>query len=152
MNKLIFIIPFLISACGPERLCLPQSAIQIEQAKLTLKENACIWMDTQGALQRMQRVDNTPKDLWATKIIVYPSTESLRRNNPDLDKVNADCAMNAQTNEAHVVARESFVFEGCLPHELAHAWKYKIGEPVNTHDAKWKQFDTALRDAARGNR
>ena len=149
--KILTLLLLLINACGPERLCL-QSLQGVGKVKITIKENACIWMDTYGALTNAQKDETILDKVWKTHVIIHPSREALQELKQSFKEDNVICFYDTQTDEAHVVAEESLVYESCLPHELAHAWKYKTNESVAEHDKKWKQYDNHLRIATQPTR
>ena len=151
MRSLVLLAAMCLSACGPDYICGVNNPLNVDNMEFHMQHGACIWGDTIGGAKAFQSVPGIPEEVFKDNLFsVYPSVEKLHADNPTLARLEAACACDIQRGVKYVVPYgEDSIADSCVPHELAHAWKFANGEPVHEHDDDFWEKDSILREAAR---
>ena len=148
---LLSVLTSLTVGCGiPDYICGVNNPLKVDDMEFHMRHGACIWGDTIGGAKAFQSIEEIPREVFTETIFsVYPSEKKLQDDNPTLKRLKARCAYDAQRKVMYLVPYgEKHIADSCVPHELAHAWKFELGDHVNTHDEDFWEKDAILRKAA----
>jgi len=133
MNKAILLVAFsCLAACGGE------SPDEIVGQTNFYFHDVAPWPDLVDAVVEMRASVLLPTGTWDLDIHIYPDGTTFD------GFPSAFYAPNLI--QASVLSHESFVSQGCLPHEIAHKVNYLLGG--EDHDEQWAGYAELLYDAA----
>lgn len=107
-----------------------------------------VWHDIPEALASMQieTASVAPDGMWDVVIFIHPPWKRIAGT-------DTACYYRAAVNRVHVRPVDGpATADGCLPHELAHHWRYvESGRDAKSlmHDGSWSRANDVLQKAAR---